>query len=210
VARKRRPGRGSSKRQQGVPFLGDLGPGDNPVMVVGLGNPGRRYSSTRHNAGLMAADSLMEGATARASGRWTGGEISLLEAATGRFLVLKPSTFMNDSGRAVAPVLKRYGIDPLRLAVIHDDIDIPLGEIRVKRGGGTGGHRGLASLVEEIGSNDFIRVRVGVGRPPEGVDPAQYVLTGFSREEREQARDSVDRAARATLDLVTGAEGGRV
>jgi peptidyl-tRNA hydrolase, PTH1 family len=134
----------------------------------------------------------------------------LVEAASRRFLVLRPSTFMNNSGRAVAPVLERYGIDPEMMVVIHDDIDIPLGEIRVKRGGGTGGHRGLASLVEEIGSGNFIRVRIGVGRPPEGVDPAEYVLTGFTEEEREQARASVKRATEAALDLVTGAEGGRV
>jgi PTH1 family peptidyl-tRNA hydrolase len=157
----------------------------------------------------MAADSLTELKTVRARGRWSGGDLSLVEAATGRFLVLKPSTFMNDSGRAVAPVLKRYGIDPERMVVIHDDIDIPLGEVRVKRGGGTGGHRGLASLVEEIGSGDFIRVRIGVGRPPEGVDPAQYVLTGFAVEESEQERDSVKRAAQTVLELMTGTEGGR-
>ena len=134
----------------------------------------------------------------------------MVEAASRRFLVLRPSTFMNNSGRAVAPVLERYGIDPEMMVVIHDDIDIHLGEIRVKRGGGTGGHRGLASLVEEIGSGNFTRVRIGVGRPPEGVDPAEYVLTGFTEEEREQARASVKRATEAALDLVTGAEGGRV
>ena len=146
----------------------------------------------------------------RASGRWTGGDLSLVEVATGRFLVLRPSTFMNASGRAVAPVLKRYGIDPEMTVVIHDDIDIPLGEIRVKRGGGTGGHLGLASLVQEIGSSDFVRVRIGVGRPPEGVDPAQYVLTGFTEQELEPAQDSIKRATRTTLDLMTGAEGGNV
>jgi len=134
----------------------------------------------------------------------------LVEVATGRFLVLRPSTFMNASGRAVAPVLKRYGIDPEMTVVIHDDIDIPLGEIRVKRGGGTGGHLGLASLVQEIGSSDFVRVRIGVGRPPEGVDPAQYVLTGFTEQELEPAQDSIKRATRTTLDLMTGAEGGNV
>lgn len=134
----------------------------------------------------------------------------MVEVATGRFLVLRPSTFMNASGRAVAPVLKRYGIDPEMTVVIHDDIDIPLGEIRVKRGGGTGGHLGLASLVQEIGSSDFVRVRIGVGRPPEGVDPAQYVLTGFTEQELEPAQDSIKRATRTTLDLMTGAEGGNV
>jgi peptidyl-tRNA hydrolase, PTH1 family len=189
--------------------VGELGSGPYPIIVAGLGNPGRRYRSTRHNAGLMAADFLMEKGAVRAGGRWLGGDLSLIETGSARFLLLRPSTFMNESGRAVAPVLKRYRVDPERMVVIHDDIDIPLGEIRVKRGGGTGGHRGLASLVQEVGSGDFIRIRIGVGRPPEGVDPADYVLTAFTEEERQQARVSVERASQAALDLVTGAEGGR-
>jgi PTH1 family peptidyl-tRNA hydrolase len=158
----------------------------------------------------MTADSLIEREALRASGRWTGGDLSLVEVATGRFLVLRPSTFMNASGQAVAPVLRRYGIDPEMMVVIHDDIDIPLGDIRVKRGGGTGGHRGLTSLVHETGSSDFIRVRIGVGRPPEGVDPARYVLSAFAEQEMESARDSIERATLAALDLMTGTEGGDV
>jgi PTH1 family peptidyl-tRNA hydrolase len=176
--------------------------------VVGLGNPGRRYRSTRHNAGLTAADVLIGQGSVRARGKWADGELALMETSYGRFLVLKPSTYMNSSGRAVAPVLKCYGIAPDQMIVIHDDIDIPLGEARVKKGGGTGGHRGLASLVEDIGSGDFTRVRIGVGRPPEGVDPADYVLMGFEEGEREPAAASTEQAALAVIDLLRGAESG--
>ncbi len=176
--------------------------------MVGLGNPGRGYRSTRHNAGLAAADLLIHRGAVRARGKWTDGELTLVETSHGRFLVLKPSTYMNNSGRAVAPVLKCYGIAPDQMVVIHDDIDIPLGDVRVKKGGGTGGHRGLTSLVESIGNGNFTRVRIGVGRPPEGVDPAEYVLTGFEEGERESAAASAERAAQAATDLLRGAESG--
>ncbi len=176
--------------------------------MAGLGNPGRRYRSTRHNAGLSVADLLIHRGSVRARGKWADGELALMDAPYGRFLVLKPSTFMNNSGLAVAPVLKCYGLSPDQMVVIHDDIDIPVGEVRVKRGGGTGGHRGLASLVESIGSGDFTRVRIGVGRPPEGIDPAEYVLMGFEEGERQPAAASAERAAQVAIDLLRGAGNG--
>lgn len=203
---KNRPGRGSVRR--GAPVLGFLERGGGPVLVVGLGNPGRRYRSTRHNVGHMAADLLVERGALLARSRWPDGELALIEGAGRRFLVLKPSTFMNESGRAVAQVLKTYGLDSNSIVVIHDDIDVPLGDVRVKHGGGTAGHRGLESLVRETGGAGFARVRVGVGRPPAGVDPAEYVLRGFLAEELEQARDSVEEAARAARDIVSGAKSG--
>ena len=203
---KNRPGRGSARRR--APVLGFLERGGGPVLVVGLGNPGRKYRSTRHNAGHMAADLLVERGALLSRSRWPDGELALLEAAGRRFLVLKPSTFMNESGRAVSQVLKTYGLDSSSIVVIHDDIDVPLGDVRVKSGGGTAGHRGLESLVRETGGAGFTRVRVGVGRPPEGVDPAEYVLRSFTAEELEQARDSVEKAARAALDIVSGAQNG--
>jgi len=206
VARKSRPGRGSSRRR--IPALGPLEAGEWPAIVVGLGNPGRRYRSTRHNAGFMAADRLVDCGRVLSRGKGPYGELTLLEAASRRFLVMKPATFMNESGRAVGPVLKSNGLGPERMVVIHDDIDVPLGDVRTKRGGGTGGHRGLASLVDELGSSGFVRVRIGVGRPPEGRDPAEYVLTGFLSGEREEALASVEKAARAALDLISGDEVG--
>ena len=182
--------------------------GGSPVLVVGLGNPGRKYRSTRHNAGFMAADLLMEQGMLLARGKWPEGELALLEFSGRRFLVAKPVTFMNESGRAVAPILKTYGLDPSSMVVIHDDIDVPLGDVRVRRGGGTAGHRGLDSLVRETGGAGFARVRVGVGRPPAGVDPADHVLSGFADKEQEEARSSVEKAAKAALDLISGVEDG--
>ena len=175
---------------------------------MGLGNPGRRYKGSRHNAGFMAADRLMERGSLLARGKWPDGELALVEVASMRFLVLKPATYMNNSGRAVAPALKSYRLDPERMVVIHDDIDIPLGEVKVKKGGGTAGHRGLVSIVEEIGEAGFTRVRIGVGRPPEGTEPADYVLTDFQDEELEVAGASVGRAAQAAVDLLSGVESG--
>jgi len=205
VAKKSKGKRGSSKGR--IPLLKHPGSVGVPPLVVGLGNPGRRYRATRHNAGLRAADELIGSGDVLARGKWASGELALVGTQAGAVLILKPGTYMNESGRAVAPVLSRYGIEPERVVVIHDDIDIPLGEVRLKKGGGTGGHRGLSSLVEWLGSGEFSRVRIGVGRPPESLDPAEYVLTGFSEEERETASSAIERAARSTLTLLTEHEG---
>ncbi len=153
----------------------------------------------------MAADLLVERGRVLANGRWPEGELVLLEESGHRFLVAKPSTFMNESGRAVAQVLKTYGLDISSTVVIHDDIDIPLGDVRVRKGGGTAGHRGLDSIVREAGGTGFARVRVGVGRPPEGIDPAEYVLSRCPEEETEEFRSAVQRAAEAAMELVRGA-----
>jgi len=112
---------------------------------------------------------------------------------------------MNLSGRSVAPLLERYGLEPEQMIVMHDDIDLPLGEVRLKQGGGTGGHRGLSSLQQLTGSLAFSRVRIGVGRPPEGVDPADYVLNPFDQSEKDIAAQSVEEAARMALAAVTEA-----
>lgn len=169
--------------------------------MVGLGNPGRAYRGTRHNAGVEAARLLEAGSELLAKGRWPDGRLFLVKRGQGRFLVLEPRTFMNVSGRAVAPVAGRYRIGPGRVIVLHDDIDIPLGEVRVKRGGGTAGHRGLESLAEALGGRGFTRVRIGVGRPPDGVDPTEHVLSAFREDEREAAGESIARASELALEL---------
>lgn len=176
--------------------------------MVGLGNPGRRYAGNRHNIGFMAADAVSGRANTLSRSRWTGGELALEELGERRFLLLKPATFMNESGRAVAEVLGVYKIDPGRIVVIHDDIDIPLGEVRVKVGGGTAGHRGISSVARELGDPGFTRIRMGVSRPPAGVDAADYVLSDFPEEERELARGSVSEAADRVVALLSGDSGG--
>ncbi len=151
-------------------------------LIAGLGNPGPEYHETRHNAGFMVLDRLADLAgisvTRKAfaglcgEGRWQGS----------RLFLLKPQTYMNLSGRSVGAALRYHKFSPAELIVIHDELDIPFGQVKIKEGGGHGGHNGLRSLMEELGSGDFLRVRVGIGRPAKG-DPVKYVLGSFTRDE---------------------------
>jgi PTH1 family peptidyl-tRNA hydrolase len=180
----------------------DIGTG--APLVVGLGNPGRSYRRTRHNAGRTVAEHILEKSELVADGDWPEGYVALASYGGRRFLVAIPGVFMNISGPALAQVVERYGVAPERVVVIHDDIDIPLGDVRVKQGGGTGGHLGLASVIKALGDGSFARVRMGVGRPPAGVDPAEYVLSDFSEEEANEYEASIERAAEAALQIVLG------
>ena len=151
-------------------------------LIVGLGNPGPQYSWTRHNAGFMVLDRLSRlsdiPVTRKAfsglagDGNW-GGE---------RVYLLKPQTFMNLSGRSVAEALRFYKLTLADLIVIHDDLDIPFGQVKLKQGGGHGGHNGLRSLAQELGSPDYARIRIGIGRPVHG-DVVNYVLANFGKSE---------------------------
>ena len=206
MARKGRAGSGS--RRRGVPLLGAVDCGPNACLIVGLGNPGRNYSGTRHNAGRQAADRVLDMAEVLARGKWPNGRITLATSSGSRFLVLVPETFMNLSGRAVAPLLERYGLEPEQMVVLHDDIDLPLGEVRTKQGGGTGGHRGLNSLADTLGDKGFRRVRIGVGRPPAGIDPADYVLDRFEAAEKETVERAIEQAAQKALAAIMGTDDG--
>jgi len=169
--------------------------------VFGLGNPGRRYAGTFHNAGFLAVDllAISAGIRLRSSGEAEVG-IGLVEGAT--VLLGKPRTYMNLSGRAVAPVYGRFAGSPEDLVVLHDDLDLALGVVRLKRGGGTGGHNGLRSLTEELGTGEFLRVRVGIGRPPAGVDPSDFVLSPVPEESQDRFRGGVSSAAEAVGDIL--------
>jgi PTH1 family peptidyl-tRNA hydrolase len=190
------------KKRKRFPELPGAKAGDVAALVVGLGNPGSEYVGTRHNAGFMAADKVLKSSNVLNRAQWEEGELALAERGHQRFLVLKPGTFMNVSGRAVAPVLRHYRLGADRMIVLHDDIDVPTGEARAKSGGGTAGHRGLASIVDAVGDQDFHRVRMGIGRPPAGVDPADYVLSRFREDERELARAMASDAATRALGFV--------
>jgi peptidyl-tRNA hydrolase, PTH1 family len=169
--------------------------------VVGLGNPGEEYSRTRHNVGYLVVDEL----AAR-----TGNDIRRREylaltsrAMLGRSMVLmmKPQTFMNMSGRAVAAAIEDLG-PGTSLVVVYDDLDLPLGRLRIRPEGGAGGHRGVASITEHIGTGSFARVRVGIGRPPEGREVIDHVLSPFDPAEQETAAAVVRRAADAVECIV--------
>ncbi len=170
-------------------------------LVVGLGNPGKRYAGTRHNIGLRAVEEVVD----RLGGSWRGrwhGRVCETRDGDERIALLAPETFMNESGRSVAPAMRFYKLPPERLVVVHDELDLPLGDIRAKSGGGLAGHNGLRSVVQAIGTQDFLRVRIGIGRPERG-DPrpvADWVLQPFSPETDED--DLVQRGADCTLAVV--------
>jgi peptidyl-tRNA hydrolase, PTH1 family len=164
-------------------------------LVAGLGNPGPRYRTTRHNVGQLAAELLAE----RLQGSWRSrfqSRVSEVRDGDQRLALLIPETFMNDSGRAVAPALRFWKLPASRLLVIHDELDLELGDVRAKFGGGLAGHNGLRSLSDALGTNDFLRVRVGIGRPERG-DPrpiADWVLQPFAPDTDVDAlvRDAAD------------------
>ncbi|MET8798447.1 aminoacyl-tRNA hydrolase [Nocardia sp. NPDC004568] len=169
-----------------------------PALVVGLGNPGPAYERTRHNVGFLVADSLAQ----RVGGRFTAHKKSgadLLQARLdGRqVLIAKPRSYMNLSGRPVAALARFFSVPPTEVVVIHDELDIPFGEIRLKRGGGEGGHNGLRSVSGALTSKDYLRTRIGIGRPPGRQDPADYVLKPFSSVERKELPTVVEQAADA-------------
>ena len=174
-----------------------------PLLVVGLGNPGPQYAKTRHNVGFMVANLL----AGRMGAAFKVHKKSGAEIVTGRLghrpvVLAKPRTYMNESGRQVGPLAKFYSVSPADLIVIHDELDIDFGQIRLKLGGGEGGHNGLRSVVNALGTKDFQRVRIGIGRPPGRKDPASFVLENFSAAERPEVPTLCEMAADACELLI--------
>jgi PTH1 family peptidyl-tRNA hydrolase len=174
-----------------------------PLLVVGLGNPGPQYAKTRHNIGFMVANVL----AARIGGQFKVHKRSSAEVVTGRLahrliVLAKTRCYMNESGRQVGPLAKFYSVEPANVIVIHDELDIDFGRIRLKLGGGEGGHNGLRSVANALGTKDFQRVRVGIGRPPGRKDPAAFVLEPFSSAERAEVPTLCELAADATELLI--------
>lgn len=174
-----------------------------PILVVGLGNPGPNYARTRHNVGFMVADLLAE----RIGSAFKLHKKSGADVATGRLsgrsvVLARPRCYMNESGRQVGPLAKFYSVPPADLMVIHDDLDLDFGRIRLKQGGGEGGHNGLRSIATVLGSKDFQRVRFGIGRPPGRQDPAAFVLQAFGSRERDELPTICEQAADATELLI--------
>ena len=154
-------------------------------LIAGLGNPGARYLWTRHNAGFIVLDELARRAGIPVSRKTFSGLFGEGNWQGERLFLLKPQTFMNLSGRSVNPALHFHRLSVRDLVVIHDDLDIPFGRIKIKEGGGHAGHNGLRSLMQELGSGEFTRIRIGIGRPAHG-DAADYVLSPFDRDEQTQ------------------------
>lgn len=174
-------------------------------LIVGLGNPGPQYAWTRHNLGFMAVAALSEDwriplKSHKMDAVWGQGRVS------GEVVVLaQPTTYMNLSGRAVSRLLNYWKLMPSDLVVLHDDLDVPLGRLKLALGGGPGGHRGVLSIMNALDTPDFYRVKMGIGRPPEGMAAEAYVLQPFARQELEEAAGLVERAVQAVkVFLVEG------
>ena len=178
----------------------------DPWVVVGLGNPDPQYASTRHNVGYLVVDVLLDrsGTKLRAakSGRALVAEARLGAADDERAVLVRSRGYMNDSGGPVAAVLAYYKVPPERLIVVHDELDIPYGDLRAKFGGGDNGHNGLRAVRRSLETGDYFRVRFGVGRPPGRQDPAQFVLRPFSAAERRDLALHVQRAADCVESLM--------
>ena len=176
---------------------------DEVWLVVGLGNPGPGYAGNRHNAGFLVADLLAD----RAGSRWKSkarAEVVEGRLAGVRTVLAKPMTYVNDSGGPTAALARFFGVPLERIVVVHDELDLPYGTVRLKRGGGDNGHNGLRSITKSLGSREYLRVRFGIGRPPGRQDPADFVLRDFAPAERKELALNVDRAADAVEALLTG------
>ena len=171
-------------------------------IIVGLGNPGRKYERTRHNAGFMAIDKLAGLLRVELTQEKHHALIGRARMGSEEVILAKPQTYMNESGRAVGAILRSAYAEASDLIVLHDELDLALGTVRVKTGGGHGGHNGLRSIIENLGTADFIRVRIGIGRPEPGIDPADYVLSPFLGEERQAVPEIMARAAEAARVIV--------
>jgi PTH1 family peptidyl-tRNA hydrolase len=176
------------------------------LLVVGLGNPGREYENNRHNVGFLVADTLRrrEGwpeYKAKFSGLWTRGELEGADVA-----VLKPQTFMNLSGDSVQPASAFLKVPPASILVIHDELDLAWKDVRLKSGGGHAGHNGLRSIIQRLGTPDFLRLRVGIGKAPPGFrgDGADWVLSNFDGVEKAELPDVIDRTLDALRQVVQG------
>jgi len=173
------------------PAAGDV------ALVVGLGNPGREYAQTRHNVGFQIVTRLAETHGLNFSRMQNEALVATGRIGDARVVLAKPQTWMNESGKAIGPLARFYKVEPARLLVVYDDLDIPAGTLRLRSEGGSGGHKGMRSVIEQQGGQDFPRLRVGVGRPPGRMDAADYVLQPFTRDEEILMDGARDRAIAA-------------
>jgi PTH1 family peptidyl-tRNA hydrolase len=176
---------------------------EQTFLLIGLGNPGREYKDTRHNFGFMLIDRIAVRLNARGM-KVQSKAIVMTSAYEERKLILaKPQTFMNLSGQSVQGLAHFYKVPFTNMMVLSDDLDIPFGTIRIRASGGPGGQRGMASIIEKLGTKDFPRLRLGIGRPPGRMDPAAYVLQNFSRDEMQTLSEVLDHGAEAVFAFVT-------
>lgn len=167
-------------------------------LIVGLGNPGRTYAHTRHNVGFDVLDLLAKRHKARILGRQGRALVGKFDSHGDEIVLVKPQTFMNESGQAVGHMVRKYKLDPDAILVVYDDMDLPLGRIRIKPRGSSGGHKGMNSIIHHIGTNDFPRLRIGIGHEGEAIN---HVLSRFNRKDREIMDAALQSAAEA-IDMI--------
>ena len=172
------------------------------ALVVGLGNPGPGYAGNRHNVGVMVVDLLATRMGSRFKTHKGGAEVLEGRLAGRRVVLARPRSFMNVSGGPVTSTARFFKVPPTDIVIVHDELDLDFGVLKLKRGGGEGGHNGLRSVSTSLGTRDYLRVRIGIGRPPGRMDPADHVLRDFSAAERRELQFVVDRAADAVENLL--------
>jgi peptidyl-tRNA hydrolase, PTH1 family len=173
-----------------------------PWLVIGLGNPDDEYAGTRHNAGAMVVARLAERAGAKLKRSRNRAQVAEIRDGDERVVLARPTSYVNESGGPVSLLARWYKTPLERIVVVHDEIDLPAGRLQVRRGGGTAGHNGVKDVVKALGSPEFLRVRIGVGRPPGHKDPADYVLEPVPKREADDFAVLLERAADAAMDLV--------
>ncbi len=171
-------------------------------LVIGLGNPGKQYAGNRHNVGAMVLDVLARRAGTSFRSHKAGADVAEFRVAGQRVVGAKPRSYMNLSGGSTAALARFFSIEPAFVIAVHDELDLPPAAIRVKRGGGEGGHNGLRSISAALGTKDYLRVRFGIGRPPGRMDPADFVLRDFPAAERRDLEVDLEHAADATEMLI--------
>lgn len=167
------------------------------LLIVGLGNPGRKYAANRHNVGFHCLDRLASAHQLAFDQKQGQARLAKGQIAGQRAILVKPQTFVNLSGEAVEAVARFYKVEAADILVIYDDLDLPQGTIRLRPGGGSGGHKGMRSIIERLGTQAFPRLRVGIGRPPGRMEPRSYVLQDFDLSERERMAEVYDRVVAA-------------
>jgi PTH1 family peptidyl-tRNA hydrolase len=177
-------------------------PPDTTYLLIGLGNPGREYRDNRHNVGFMLIDRLAVRLDARGMKVQSKAIVITAVYQERKLILAKPQTYMNLSGHSAQGLLNFYKVPVENVIVAHDDLDLPFGTIRIRPKGGPGGQKGMASTIEQLGTNGFPRLRIGIGRPPGRMDPSAYVLQNFSKDEFKNLSEIIDRAADAALEFV--------
>lgn len=175
-----------------------------PMLIVGLGNPGPKYAGTRHNAGFLAVDQLARRHGLHFSGKQANAKVARGDIESTRVILAKPQTYMNDSGRAVGALARFYKVPPERVLVIHDELDLPTGTIRLREKGSAAGHNGLKSIIQHLGTQGFLRLRIGIDKPVVvGYDTIDWVLGRFTPDEQRSMEETLPRAAEAVEAILS-------